>query len=82
MNKGRYYMTEADSERMRRKYRNQPRGEDHPNAKLTEHDVALIKALGGHISHREIARKFECSRSMVSRILAGDNWGHVPPADG
>lgn len=44
-------------------------GETHHNAKLTDHDVELIRCLGeGGMSAREIAIKFECTPDYVSGI--------------
>jgi|APSaa5957512576_1039674.scaffolds.fasta_scaffold312101_2 hypothetical protein len=37
-------------------------GDDHPRAKLTDHDVCLMRELReGGMVYREIAEKFECS---------------------
>ena len=44
-------------------------GETHHNAKLTDHDVELIRLLReGGMKVREIARKFECSPSNITLI--------------
>ena len=44
-------------------------GQLHHRAKLTDHDVELIRELHeGGMAYAEIARKFEVSRSLVGRI--------------
>lgn len=54
------------------------RGIHHPRAKLTEHDVHLIRALGAEgLSHRQLARKFEVSKRAVEAVLTGQSWRHV-----
>lgn len=53
-------------------------GETHPRAKLTDHDVELIKALRpAGVSARDIAQKFECAVSTVYAILKGEIRGQV-----
>jgi len=45
-------------------------GEDHPRAKLSDHEVELIRELHeGGMSCAEIARKFEVAKSTVSLIV-------------
>lgn len=45
-------------------------GQDHPNAKLSDHDVALMRALHEDgMSPSMIAEKFECSRQTVHAIV-------------
>lgn len=54
------------------------KGEAHHKAKLTENDVLDIRRLGEKgLLHREIARKFNITRPVVSYILRGYNWKHV-----
>lgn len=44
-------------------------GETHHNAKLTDHDVELIRLLReGGMKVKEIAKKFECSPSNITLI--------------
>lgn len=44
-------------------------GQDHQRAKLTDHDVELIRRLHEDgLSYREIATKFDVSRMQVWRI--------------
>lgn len=47
------------------------RGEDHPMAKLTRHDVAVIRSLGGSVPQRNLARQFGVSQTHIYRILKG-----------
>lgn len=45
-------------------------GETHHRAKLTDHDVELIRKLhDAGLSCAEIARKFDCARTTVSGIV-------------
>lgn len=51
----------------------------HRTAKLTEHDVYLIKGLIKEgLTVREIAEKFEVSKYIISKIKNGHTWQHVP----
>jgi len=50
-------------------------GEMHGNAKLTEHDVQLIRAASG--GQAAIAEQFEVSQSLVSMIRARKRWAHI-----
>lgn len=63
------------------------RGSDHYAARLTEDDVRLIRAAGRErrrllddarrLSDAELAAKFECGVSTISRILSRQLWAHV-----
>jgi hypothetical protein len=53
------------------------RGERHPMAKLTPVDVSEIRAMGGTMMQREIARKYGVSASCISSILRRKTWGHL-----
>lgn len=54
------------------------RGERHPKARLTEHDVRLIRELHAQgLSHRVLARKFEVGKNAVENVLARRTWRHV-----
>lgn len=54
------------------------RGEDHPNAILTDALITKIRDLraGGH-SQRGIARAVGVSHTTIRRILSGESWRHV-----
>lgn len=56
-------------------------GQAHPRAKLTDADVAAIRAR--HTAGeplRVVAQAFGVSRSAVSRIVLGRRWGHLTAA--
>ena len=65
-------------------------GETHHRAKLTDHDVDLIRALREDygLTYQEIADKFECGRSTVRDIIKcrrrwqrPETWKRVPVTD-
>lgn len=59
-----------------------PRGEDHPNAKLTTADVAAIRArLSDGESQRSIGRAFGVGHQYVGDIGAGRFWAHTKGSD-
>ena len=52
---------------------------NHNTAKLTEHDVYLIKALlRDGMSAYEIAEKFDVTKHCIWRIKSKQTWKHVP----
>lgn len=51
------------------------RGEDHPNARLSESDVRTILASDQTVS--AISRRFGVSRRLVANIKNGRAWRHV-----
>lgn len=53
------------------------KGEDSPNAKLTEAEVRGIRSLRGKARHWEIAEKFGVSRSAITAILCRRAWKHI-----
>lgn len=59
-------------------------GEDHPRARLSDHEVALIRELADPLdgsvplSHRAIAAKFEISRGTVGDIVSCRRRAVVP----
>ena len=65
-------------------------GETHHRARLTDHDVDLIRELREHgLTYQEIADKFECGRSTVRDIIKcrrrwqrPDRWKKVNLVDG
>lgn len=58
--------------------RNAAAGERHYNAKLTDHEVALIVELyTGGMSAREIAEKFEIAVRTVFRYVSGEQRVYV-----
>ncbi len=64
------------TERLRYRF-NPLRGELHPRAKLTEHEV--LSVLSMHESHNETARQFGVSTSLIQQIRAGSCWRHLQP---
>lgn len=50
--------------------KNLPRGENHPKAKLTDHEVELIRQLheSGAMGYKKLARKFEAGKSTIKSI--------------
>lgn len=63
-----------------RRVQSPKRGSDHGNAKLTETDVMLIRAIRRNIATpiRVIAQAFGVSDSNIRLIVAGKAWTHVP----
>jgi len=54
------------------------RGEKHPNHKLTEREVKLIRTYsGGGFTQKELAEMFEVSRPTISAIITRRSWRHV-----
>ena len=55
------------------------KGEDHPNAKLTEQDVRNIVTLYnvGLYSQREIASQYGIAQMTVSDIITRKKWKHI-----
>lgn len=61
--------------------RGQRIGDSHPRAVLSDRDVELVLELRAEgYSLGWIARKMECSKSQVGRIVRGDQRGQVPAA--
>lgn len=54
-------------------------GEDHPNAKLTDAEVELIRQLHEEgVSYETLARKFEVSKWAVGRICRYERRAQTP----
>jgi hypothetical protein len=55
-------------------------GVNHPDAKLTEDDVVLIRNLWAarRLSQRKLAARFGVSRSLISQIVYRQCWKHLP----
>ena len=57
-------------------------GESHHRAKLTDHEVELIRLLReGGMKLKEIARKFECTPENISQIVNYKTRIHVGMAE-
>lgn len=53
-------------------------GENHPSAKLTEHNVREIKRLiAKGDQQKDIAKGFSVSTTAISRINTGRTWTHI-----
>lgn len=52
-------------------------GSSHPQAKLTEQDVAWIKSQRGHFTRAGMADLLGVSRATVDGVLDGRYWTHV-----
>lgn len=53
-------------------------GSDHLLAKLTDHDVQVIRAIVGlGFSRRSVANMFNVGRTTVIDIMSGKRWSHV-----
>lgn len=45
-------------------------GEDHPKARLSDHDIDLIRQLHDEgLGYRTLARKFECDKSTIRDVV-------------
>lgn len=55
------------------------RGSKHPQSKLTENDVKQIKQLliKSNKTHKEIAKKYNVRRQLITAIKSGKVWAHV-----
>ena len=52
-----------------------PSGEPHHGSVLTQNDIVLIKELYANgIRQVDLSRRFNVSRSHMSKILSGDRW--------
>lgn len=50
----------------------------HGRAKLSDDDVLIVKALLREgIHHKEIAKRFNVSKSAIHHISAGNRWKHI-----
>lgn len=50
-------------------------GSTHPQARLGEDDVRYIRQARGVVSRQSLAERFDVSRSTISAIWTGENWG-------
>jgi DNA-binding transcriptional regulator YiaG len=53
------------------------RGEEHPQAKLTEDQVRAIRATTG-VSKRALARRYGVADSTIRKIIDRRKWAHIP----
>lgn len=61
-------------------YRHEPaRGENHPDAKLTDEDVLCIRAqYKAGMSQADLRHWFSLSKSAMSNVCRGETWTHLP----
>jgi hypothetical protein len=67
--------TPSENDNDRRRHGTFIQGETHGAAKLTEHDVQLIRAAS--CGQAAIAEQFGVSQSLISMIRAKKRWAHV-----
>jgi hypothetical protein len=67
--------TPSENDEDRRRHGTFVQGEKHGGAKLTDHDVRLIRAMQG--TQSSIAKRFAVSPSLISMIKSGERWTHV-----
>jgi DNA-binding transcriptional regulator YiaG len=48
--------------------------EAHPNAKLTEEAVAIIRRKERGVTHADLAKRFGVSKSTIAMVSSGRNW--------
>lgn len=54
-------------------------GGDRPQAKLTEDDIPEIRRLASAgVSGRKIGRRYGVHQTLISMIVRGERWSHVP----
>lgn len=56
------------------------RGEANGRAKFTEKEVMAIREAYANedVSQRDLAKKFDTTQTVISKIIAGKLWGHLP----
>lgn len=54
-----------------------PRGSESPASKLTEQQVAEIRALRGTVPQRELARRYGVTQAAVKQVQLGRHWQHT-----
>lgn len=70
--------TRSQNMRDKERHGTAPRGERHPQAKLTEHDVREIRSMrDAGASLPQIMRRFNISRMTAWRVAARKLWSHV-----
>lgn len=54
-----------------------PRGDSHIRSKLRSKDILEIRKLRGKITHEQIAKKFNVTRSCITSVMRGVTWKHI-----
>ncbi len=77
------WATRAENAEDKRLHGTLPFGEKVWSAKLTQKDVIEIKLLAGTMSQKKLAIRYGVNQANISRLLRGEQWGHVQnvPAD-
>lgn len=71
-------MADNNADMLRKGRQRTPLGEAHPNAKLTEDTVRIIRAeAASGAVHRALARRFSVNHSTIDRIVSRQWWQHV-----
>jgi hypothetical protein len=52
-------------------------GSRHPGAKLVDDDIRNIRLMADLFTQRQLGSRFGVSKTMISNILRGKNWGKV-----
>jgi len=73
------YETPVGNSFDKRKHGTHLAGDKHPQSKLTQADVAIIKSLLGKISQKDLADRFGVQRVTISAISTGRSWPSDEP---
>lgn len=72
------WKTRSENQRDRRRHGTHGRPGVYGKSKLTPEDIGQIRALSSTTTHKELARKFNCTPSNISKILSGARWKATP----
>lgn len=53
------------------------RGEDHVNSKLTKNEVLDIRNKRGVVLQKDLAKKYNVSKQLISRIQRNERWSYL-----
>lgn len=68
----------ADTKAQGRDRTSRNQGSKHPEAKLSDSDVILLRQLSAHgVYQKDIARRFSISQTLVSAIARRKQWKHI-----
>lgn len=73
------WKTRSGNQLDRRKHGTQGKPGVVGRSKLTPDEIAEIRTLKGSATHKELARRFNCTPSNISKIISGARWGRTPP---
>lgn len=82
--KGRYRPLRGDQHGLRRNPERAARGERAGGAKLTETQVAEIRARyqPGGVTQDQLAEEYRVTRRTIGMIVRGERWAHLPVPEG